>query len=267
MILPIYAGLERLPDSLLEASATSARTAGRTFRSVVLPMVFPAIVAGSIFTFSLSLGDYITVKIVGGANQMLGNLVYDNVGAANNLPFAAAVAHDPGRDHVGLPARGAPHRRAGQPVTTLSSGRARSCCGGHRRSSSPSSTCRCWSCWSTRFDADKTFALAAARLHAASGGAGVAQRRAREPRCSTSACRSALCATVGRAGARHAWSRRAAALPVLRPRRRVAARDHAADRAARHRHRHRAEQRLPHRSSASSSGCSRSSSRTRRSAS
>ena len=58
-------------------------------------MVFPAIVAGSIFTFSLSLGDYIAVRIVGGANQMLGNVVYDNVGAANNLPFAAAVATIP----------------------------------------------------------------------------------------------------------------------------------------------------------------------------
>jgi putative spermidine/putrescine transport system permease protein len=59
---------------------------------VVLPVVFPGLVAGSIFTFSLSLGDYITVRIVGGASQMLGNLVYTNVGAANNLPLAAAIA-------------------------------------------------------------------------------------------------------------------------------------------------------------------------------
>jgi putative spermidine/putrescine transport system permease protein len=58
-------------------------------------MAFPAIVAGAIFTFSLSLGDFIAVEIVGGANQMLGNVVYDNVGAANNLPFAAAVATIP----------------------------------------------------------------------------------------------------------------------------------------------------------------------------
>ena len=58
-------------------------------------MLFPAIVAGSIFTFSLSLGDYITVKIVGGSNQMIGNVVYDNIGAANNLPFAAALATIP----------------------------------------------------------------------------------------------------------------------------------------------------------------------------
>ena len=95
MILPIYAGLERLPGSLLEASADLGARNGTTLRRVVLPTVFPAIVAGSIFTFSLTLGDYIAVKIVGGANQMLGNVVYDNVGAANNLPFAAAMATVP----------------------------------------------------------------------------------------------------------------------------------------------------------------------------
>jgi putative spermidine/putrescine transport system permease protein len=95
MILPVFAGLERLPGSLLEASADLGAGAGHTLRRVVLPMAFPAIVAGSIFTFSLSLGDYIAVQIVGGANQLLGNVVYDNVGAANNLPFAAAVATIP----------------------------------------------------------------------------------------------------------------------------------------------------------------------------
>ena len=95
MILPIYAGLERLPGSLLEASSDLGAHAWQTLRNVVLPMMFPALVAGSIFTFSLSLGDYITVKIVGGASQMLGNVVYDNVGAANNLPFAAAMATVP----------------------------------------------------------------------------------------------------------------------------------------------------------------------------
>jgi putative spermidine/putrescine transport system permease protein len=92
MILPIYAGLERVPDSLLEASSDLGAPAGRTYRSVVLPILFPAIVAGSIFTFSLSLGDYITVKIVGGATQLFANVIYDNVGTANNLPFAAAAA-------------------------------------------------------------------------------------------------------------------------------------------------------------------------------
>jgi putative spermidine/putrescine transport system permease protein len=95
MILPMYAGLERLPNSLLEASADLGAGAGLTMRRVVLPVLFPAIVAGSIFAFSLTLGDYIAVQIVGGANQMLGNVIYDNVLKGNNLPFAAAVATIP----------------------------------------------------------------------------------------------------------------------------------------------------------------------------
>jgi putative spermidine/putrescine transport system permease protein len=92
VILPIYAGLERVPTSLLEASSDLGASTGQTLRHIVLPMLWPAIIAGSIFSFSLSLGDYITVNIVGGANQLLGNLVYTNVGAANNLPLAAAIA-------------------------------------------------------------------------------------------------------------------------------------------------------------------------------
>jgi putative spermidine/putrescine transport system permease protein len=95
MVLPLYAGFERLPDSLFEASADLGAGAWTTLRRVVVPMVFPAFVAGSIFTFSLSMGDYIAVKIVGGTSQLLGNVVYDNQGAANNLPFAAAVATVP----------------------------------------------------------------------------------------------------------------------------------------------------------------------------
>ncbi|MGZ4487315.1 MAG: ABC transporter permease [Nocardioides sp.] len=95
MILPVYAGLERVPDSLLEASSDLGGSAWTTLRRVVLPMAFPAVVAGSIFTFSLSMGDYIAVKIVGGTGQLLGNVVYDNVAVANNLPFAAAVATVP----------------------------------------------------------------------------------------------------------------------------------------------------------------------------
>lgn len=95
MVLPMYAGLERLPNSLLEASADLGARSGATMRHVVLPVLFPAAVAGSIFTFSLTMGDYIAVDIVGGANQMLGNVVYDNVLTANNLPFAAAVATIP----------------------------------------------------------------------------------------------------------------------------------------------------------------------------
>ena len=95
MILPIYAGLERVPDSLFEASADLGAGSWTTLRRVVLPVIFPAVVAGAIFTFSLSMGDYIAVKIVGGTSQLLGNVVYDNQGAANNLPFAAAVATIP----------------------------------------------------------------------------------------------------------------------------------------------------------------------------
>jgi putative spermidine/putrescine transport system permease protein len=90
MVLPVYAGLERLPDSLVDASADLGAGPGRTFRSVVLPLVYPSVVAGSVFTFSLSLGDYITVQIVGGKAQLLGNIVFQNYAA--NLPFAAAIA-------------------------------------------------------------------------------------------------------------------------------------------------------------------------------
>jgi putative spermidine/putrescine transport system permease protein len=95
MILPVYAGLERVPDSLIEASGDLGAGALTTIRRVVLPMAFPAVVAGSIFTFSLTLGDYIAVTIVGGAGQLIGTVVYANVGSANNLPFAAAFATVP----------------------------------------------------------------------------------------------------------------------------------------------------------------------------
>lgn len=90
MILPVYAGLERLPTSLLDASSDLGAKPGRTFRSVILPTIFPAVIAGSIFTFSLSLGDYITAQIVGGKTTMLGNVVQQTY--VTNLPFAAAVA-------------------------------------------------------------------------------------------------------------------------------------------------------------------------------
>ena len=90
MILPIYSGLERLPDSLLEASEDCGAKPWRTFWSVVWPNILPSVIAGSIFTFSLTLGDYITIKIVGGASQMLGSLVYDQ--QSLNLPLAAAIA-------------------------------------------------------------------------------------------------------------------------------------------------------------------------------
>lgn len=92
VILPIFAGLERVPDSLLEAASDLGASGWTTIRTVIVPMALPAMIAGSIFSFSLTMGDYITVNIVGGASQMIGNLVYTNVGAANNLPLAAAIA-------------------------------------------------------------------------------------------------------------------------------------------------------------------------------
>jgi len=94
MILPIYAGLERIPNSLLDASSDLGGGAGMTFRRVIFPLALPAVVAGSIFTFSLTLGDYITPQIVS-STQFIGNVVYTNVGVANNLPLAAAFATVP----------------------------------------------------------------------------------------------------------------------------------------------------------------------------
>jgi putative spermidine/putrescine transport system permease protein len=94
MILPVYAGFERIPNSVLEASADLGGRSGRTFLRVVLPLVLPAIVAGSIFTFALTLGDYITPQLVS-STQFIGNVVYANVGVANNLPLAAAFATVP----------------------------------------------------------------------------------------------------------------------------------------------------------------------------
>ena len=104
MIIPIYAGLERIPNSLLDASGDLGGRPWMTFRRVVFPLAFPAIVAGSIFTFSLTLGDYITPTLVS-STQFIGNVVYDNVGIANNLPLAAH-SRPSGRDHDPLPARG-----------------------------------------------------------------------------------------------------------------------------------------------------------------
>jgi putative spermidine/putrescine transport system permease protein len=96
MVLPIYAALERIPDNYLEASADLGARASRTFRSVVMPLVLPGVIAGSIFTFSLTLGDYITPSLVGGAgSNFIGNVVYENVGVNANVPFAAAFATVP----------------------------------------------------------------------------------------------------------------------------------------------------------------------------
>jgi putative spermidine/putrescine transport system permease protein len=89
MILPIFAGLERIPDSLLSASEDLGASPFTTFRRVILPLAFPAVVAGSIFTFSLTLGDYITPQLVSNS-QFIGNVVSTNI--TNNLPLASAFA-------------------------------------------------------------------------------------------------------------------------------------------------------------------------------
>jgi len=95
MILPIYAALERIPDSYVEASRDLGAKGWTTFRRVVLPLALPGVVAGSIFTFSLTLGDYITPTLVGNT-QFIGNVVYRNVlGLSHDLPFAAAYATIP----------------------------------------------------------------------------------------------------------------------------------------------------------------------------
>jgi len=96
MIIPVYAALERVPASLIEASQDLGGRTWRTIRSVLLPLALPGIVAGSIFTFSLTLGDYITPLLVGGTNStFMGNIIYSNIGVANNIPFAAAMAMVP----------------------------------------------------------------------------------------------------------------------------------------------------------------------------
>lgn len=90
MILPIYAGLERVPSSLLEASADLGAKARTTFRRVILPLVLPSVVAGSIFTFSLTLGDYIVPDLVSDA-KFIGNVIYDN-SSLGDFPVAAAYS-------------------------------------------------------------------------------------------------------------------------------------------------------------------------------
>jgi len=90
MILPIYAGLERIPDSLLSASEDLGAKPFETFRRVIVPMAFPAVVAGSIFTFSLTLGDYITPSLISPSTQFIGNVVFTS--HTNDLPLASAFA-------------------------------------------------------------------------------------------------------------------------------------------------------------------------------
>ncbi|MGY3863654.1 ABC transporter permease [Aeromonas lacus] len=92
MILPIQAAVERIPLSLIEASADLGATPGQTFRTLLLPLALPGVVAGSIFTFSLTLGDYIIPGIIGNSTLYIGQVVYMQQGTAGNLPFAAAFS-------------------------------------------------------------------------------------------------------------------------------------------------------------------------------
>jgi putative spermidine/putrescine transport system permease protein len=92
MVIPVFAAFDRVPDSLVDASADLGASDLSTLRMVMAPLVFPGIAAGSIFTFSLSLGDYIAVTIVGGKSQLLGNVIYGQLVTANNQPLAAALS-------------------------------------------------------------------------------------------------------------------------------------------------------------------------------
>ena len=92
MILPMQASLERVPLSMLEASADLGATGAQTFRTVILPLALPGVIAGSIFTFSLTLGDYIIPQIVGSSRLFIGQAVYTLQGTAGNIPLAAAFA-------------------------------------------------------------------------------------------------------------------------------------------------------------------------------
>jgi len=96
MVLPVYGALERIPHSFIEASRDLGAGGLATFRRVVLPLALPGVIAGSIFTFSLTLGDYVTPLLAGGSSsQFIGNVVYSSVGISNNVPFAAAFATVP----------------------------------------------------------------------------------------------------------------------------------------------------------------------------
>ena len=92
MILPIQAALERIPESLLEASGDLGAAPGQTFRLVILPLALPGVIAGSIFTFSLTMGDYIVPQIIGSSRRFIGQAVYAHQGTAGNIPLAAAFA-------------------------------------------------------------------------------------------------------------------------------------------------------------------------------
>jgi putative spermidine/putrescine transport system permease protein len=91
MIVPIQTALERVPASLLEASGDLGARSWQTFRNVILPLAFPGVVAGSIFTFSLTLGDFIIPQVLGNSRYFIGQAIYSHQGTSGNLPLAAAM--------------------------------------------------------------------------------------------------------------------------------------------------------------------------------
>jgi putative spermidine/putrescine transport system permease protein len=96
MVIPVYAALERIPNSLMEASADLGGRGWRTTRQIVLPLALPGVVAGAIFTFSLTMGDFIIPELVGGkGSSFIGRVIEESVGISNNVPFGAALAMVP----------------------------------------------------------------------------------------------------------------------------------------------------------------------------
>jgi putative spermidine/putrescine transport system permease protein len=92
MVLPVYAAIDRIPPSLFEASSDLGARGWRTMRSIVWPMASPGIMAGSIFVFSLTMGDFITPELMGNGSQFVGNVIADQFGVAFNYPFGAALS-------------------------------------------------------------------------------------------------------------------------------------------------------------------------------
>lgn len=92
MVVPVYTALEKIPDSYLEASRDLGAGALQTFRRVILPLALPGVIAGSIFVFSLTMGDFVAPQLVGGGSQVLGGAVKDRFGVAADFPFGAALA-------------------------------------------------------------------------------------------------------------------------------------------------------------------------------
>ena len=205
MILPIYAASSGSRTRSWRRRATSARTAGRPSAAVVLPLALPGIVAGSIFTFSLTLGDYITPLLVGGTSaNFIGNVIYDELRHREQPPVRRGAGDGAGRDHGRLPARRPAPRRVGGAVDGAGVGRrvglriwvgaacSRSCSSRSRSSCCTRSTARTIESWPIRGYTLHWFSVALARP----------SRSAPRSSCRS---RSGCVATLDRAGPRHRW--------------------------------------------------------------